>query len=124
MMQKVKEVVLPGEFFFQNKKNILFLVLGMIINLTSWVYLYIKIKPQEEPIYLHYNIYFGVDLIGQWYQIFFIPLTGLIIYFINLYFSYIIYKKEKIISYVIIGTTIFIQSILLITSLLVVRLNI
>jgi len=123
-INRAKEIILRKEFFWRDKYNIFFLILAVLINLSSWIYLYIKIKPQTEPIYLHYNIYFGVDLIGQWYQIFFFPLTGLLVCLINTIISYIIYKREKIVSYIIIGITIFLQTIILAASWLVARQNI
>ncbi|MBU0597856.1 hypothetical protein KKF61_02565 [Patescibacteria group bacterium] len=83
-----------------------------------------KVKPQEDPIFLHYNIYFGVDLIGNWYLIFLMPAIGLACFFINLVFSYIIYKRSKIISYVILGITGYIELIIAIASLLIIRQNI
>ena len=124
MIDEVKIFTPRKENFFQNKKIILFLGLGLLINLIVWIFLFLKIKPQSEPVYLHYNIYFGVDLIGEWYKIFLMPFIGLVIYFINLYLSYIIYKREKIISYIIIGITIFLECVILVASLLIARQNI
>jgi len=110
--------------FFKDKASILLLILNIIFLVFSWVYLYMKVKPQEDPIFLHYNIYFGVDLIGNWYLIFLMPAIGLACFFINLVFSYIIYKRSKIISYVILGITGYIELIIAIASLLIIRQNI
>lgn len=123
MFNKEKSIV-SKEKFFRNRVILFGLFSGLIINIGVWLYLALKVKSQSDPIFLHYNIYFGVDLIGEWYQIFIMPLTGLIIYFINLYFSYIIYRREKIISYSIISLTAVIQLIILLASFLIVRQNV
>ena len=107
--------------FFKDKFNVIGLIIILILNLIIWAILYFNIEPTIDPIPLHYNIYFGIDLIGQWYQIFYLPASGLIIYFINFVLSYIIYKREKIISYFLILSTGLIQIILIGAGLLIIQ---
>lgn len=108
-------------FFFRDKLIIICLVITFVTNLIIWLVLYYKIKPNPEPIPLHYNIYFGIDLIGQWYKIYFIPGFGFLIFFINLLLSSIIYKREKIISYFLVLATCIAQIVLLGASLLIIQ---
>lgn len=99
--------------FLHNRSIIMILVIGFVINLLNLIYLLLKVKPSAEPIPLHYNIYFGIDLIGQWYKVFINPAVGFIIYFINTIISFIIYKRLKLIAYLLTSLSIFISLILI-----------
>ena len=46
------------------------IVSAVLINLGIWALLYFKLSPLREQINinLHYNVYFGIDLIGQWHN--------------------------------------------------------
>lgn len=123
-MFRFKKKLSPTEGLLSDRSSQILLVVGLLFNISAWIYLLINIKPQTNPIFLHYNIYFGVDLIGDWYRIYQIPLIGIIIYFVNLYLSYILYKKGKVISRFLIGVTVFIQVIVLISSYLITQQNI
>lgn len=105
--------------FLKDKLIVICSLIIFLLNLSIWLILYMKVQPTSEPIPLHYNIYFGIDLIGSWYKIYYIPGFGMIIFFINLLLSYIIYKREKIISYFLIFSSGMIQIIFLATGLLI-----
>ncbi len=61
------------------------------LNLLIWLLLVIKIPRSTEQIVLHYNIYFGPDLIGAWYRAFLAPLLGLLIFGLNFLLAYWFY---------------------------------
>ena len=71
-------------FFIQEcfKNAIIFwlLILTLIANLANWLILKLLIQPVGFPIILHYNVYFGVDLKGSYWQVFSIPLVGLFLF--------------------------------------------
>jgi len=123
-MREGEEPKLRLKNFFVDRVNIFFLLTGIVLNIILWLYLSWKIKPTNELISLHYNIYFGIDLIGEWYRIYILSLSGLIIYFINLVLSFILYKRGRIISYVILTMTLFLQIILLIAAIFIVKQNV
>ena len=123
-MFKFKKNLSRTERLLNDRTSQVLLVIGILLNIASWIYIFINIKPQTDPIFLHYNIYFGVDLIGDWYRIYRIPLVGVAVYFINLYFSSILYRRERTISYFVIGITIFLQAIVLVSSYLITQQNI
>lgn len=112
------------ENFWKNRASLCLCVAGLLVNGAHWLYVALNSHPQAEPINLHYNIYFGVDLIGAWYLIFLAPLTSTAVYFINIFFSYILYKREKILSYAVLGVTIFLGFIAFFASFLITRQNI
>jgi hypothetical protein len=61
------------------------------------------------PVILHYNVYFGVDAIGNWKNLFFMPLLAAGLLFLNLVLSRFFYYKERLLSYLFAGTALLLQ---------------
>ena len=103
-------------------------IFSVIINIGIWILLWLKMQPQSYlsesgEIPLHYNIYFGIDMIGSWFTVFIIPLIGLVVIIANNILGYIFYIKDKVISYALIIPELMIQLVLLIASFLLILLN-
>lgn len=111
------------ERFLKNRPNVICLVLFCLLNALTWAYIFLKIKPQADPIYLHYNIYFGVDLIGEWYRIFILPAVGILIGVVHFFIARVVHRKNIIISYIILWLAIGLQLILLLSTHLIIRQN-
>lgn len=102
---------------------------SIIINILIWIALYVKLFPlsymtEYGQVYLHYNIYFGIDNIGHWYYAFIVPLLGLFIILFNNILAYIFYLKEKLISYSLLVSQVILNLILLIAGIFIILLNI
>lgn len=110
--------------FIKNRTVILAGIFIIICNAANWFFLAYKIKPQADPIYLHYTIYFGVDLIGQWFRLFIMPAVGTLVWLVNFVFAFFIYRKGVFISYLILWITFFLQFSLLFASYLIIRANV
>ena len=100
------------------------LVLGILLQLLIWAYLIMNIDSDLDRVFLHYNIIFGVDLVGEWWKIYYLPITGLVILLINNIVSYLIYKTDKFLSRLLNFWVVFIHVFLLIAVWLLVRLNV
>ena len=62
-----------------------YLVILAFLNLLNWIVVFIINKNvNQDLIFLHYNVTFGVDLIGNANKVFIMPFLGLIIILINL----------------------------------------
>ncbi len=114
---------IKGSPLRQDKFILINFFIGLAFNIIIWLILAFNIGSSLEIIPLHYNIYFGIDLIGPWYKVFIIPTIGVIILFINILLSYIIYKKDKTISYFLMGASSLSQFVLLIGAVFVILLN-
>lgn len=124
ILDRIKNIVVSRKRFFSNKYSLTLLIIALLINLASWLYIFLYIKPQSEPIFLHYNIYYGVDLIGNWYQIYlYIPFIALVVYFINAFISYILYRRDIKLTFLIQGINIFLQISILASTYLIVKQN-
>lgn len=81
--------------------------------LFNWLVVYILNTGLSENLaVLHYNIDFGVDLIGEGRQLYTIPLLGTIFFAVNLIPLSLSYRKDKFLSHLILIATLIINIIL------------
>ncbi|OIP59825.1 MAG: hypothetical protein COZ29_02150 [Candidatus Moranbacteria bacterium CG_4_10_14_3_um_filter_45_9] len=66
-----------GVSFFDNMIVRTLLGVNVFFCLVSFGLLGYFIRPTENIIVLHYNVYFGVDIQGIWWQVFILPIAGL-----------------------------------------------
>ncbi len=85
------------------------LALALLANLGLWTAIFAIVEPTERQMILHYNIYFGVDAIGDWRNIFFMPALAAIILAVNVFLSRFFYYKEKFVSYLFAAMALLIQ---------------
>lgn len=110
--------------FFKSHIAIWLLIFGFFANMINWIILWIWIEPVEFPIILHYNVYFGVDSVGDYKQVYILPFIGLILFLINLFLAMYFYaQKERIASYVLLMGTLMIQLSLIVASASVILIN-
>ena len=114
----------PLKLYLTKRVNLLLLSSSFLLNTATWVWLFWEIKPQKDPIFLHYNILFGVDYIGPWWQIIFLPLTGLLILLLNALIGWLLYHKYPFISQILNAVSVLIQIYILIASALLIFLNV
>lgn len=96
---------------------------SLLINIGLWFLLIWQSNNFAELISLHYNIYFGIDLLGPWYRIFLLPSFGLIFLVINFFLGLALYNREKIFSYFLAGTTSLVQIIFILATFFIVLIN-
>jgi hypothetical protein len=116
--------IYPLKLYLKKKQNFILLGVGLAFNVASWVWLLINIHPNLGQVFLHYNILFGVDLVGEWYSVFALPLAGLLIWFLNAALGWVLYKQDPFAAYILNAISIFINVLLLISAALLVFLNV
>ena len=100
------------------------LSISAVLNLATWIWLFWQIKPGEQTVFLHYNILFGADYVGPRWQIMVLPLTGLLILIVNVVLGWVFYNRDKFISHMLNGVSVFCQATLLLAACLLVFLNV
>jgi len=93
------------------------------INAVIWLILTSQIKNLTDSVILHYNVYFGIDLLGSWYQLFWLPAIGVAIIFTNFLFASLFLHKERILSYFLVFGSSLAQVIILLASLSIIFIN-
>ncbi len=109
-------------FFWRDRIIAFCLITALLINILLWILLYLGIEKKESVI-LHYNIKFGADLTGVYWQIFLIPVSGLLLYFLNFILAYLLYSRERLASQLLLSAVVFAQIILFIACYLLVGMN-
>jgi hypothetical protein len=113
-----------GQEFFRNPLIQWVLIITLFLAVANWIGLIIFIRPVDLPIVLHYNVFFGVDLIGNWKEIYLLPIVGDIFFIINFILAYIFYgQKERIASYLFLLASLFVQFGIAIASASVILMN-
>jgi hypothetical protein len=111
-------------FDFFHIRILIIILVGL--NLLIWfLALFVNYNVSQSLIVLHYNIDFGVDLIGEAKRLYIIPLLGLVIILINKILLMTLFKNEhfKFISYLLLLSALFVNFILLIALSIIYLIN-
>ncbi len=106
--------------FFRDALSLNLLGLSFIFNLICWTILLWFVEPKTEPITLHYNVSLGIDLTGPWQRIFIIPLLGLLVIFVNTILANLLYKRYRLLSWLLSVTSFLAQVVIIITAILLI----
>lgn len=109
--------------FIQDRYLLALLALSLFLNLGLYVFLVLAVKIGSEPLVLHYSVYFGIDLIGEWYQIYFMPVVGTFIFIINIFLALFFYLKERLAGYLLAGSCFLAELFLAVSGFLVYLVN-
>lgn len=93
----------------------------LVLNIGQWVYCVFKVKPQENPIPLHYTTTFGIDRIGPWYSAFMLPLSGTIMFLVNIVLVSITIEHQRVTARMITALSVLIQASLFAAAILIFR---
>lgn len=66
-----------------SRSGIFFFFIAFLLLAAQWGILFWKFPPQEGTVFLHYNIYFGIDATGEWNQLLWIPGAGAALFLFN-----------------------------------------
>lgn len=78
----------------------------------------------KEVVPLHYNIHYGVDWTGVWWQLFLLPASGLGVVILNALMAFILIKREKMLVNVAMISSVILTAFLFLAMVFVVLLNI
>ena len=113
---------LKQHYLWQDRTVYYGFILAAAFNLLLWIFIFYNLITDEAIIPLHYNVYFGVDLIGSKWQLLKLPFIGLIVLLINLFLSFKAYRYERVNSYFLIIGAVLVEFILLAAGFLIINL--
>lgn len=73
---------------------------------------------------LHYNIHYGVDWTGAWWQIFVYPVAGAVLCLVNTGIALFLVKREPMLARVVLVSTVLLTGFLFLSTIFVVLMNI
>jgi hypothetical protein len=109
--------------YWRQKEVVKVLFLSAVINLSMWAYLYANRIESDYPIILHYNLFLGVDLLGEYGMMYMLPTIGVILFLLNSMLGQFFYKVERLASYILTFNILAIQSILMFSCYLIIKTN-
>ncbi|MFA6486030.1 MAG: hypothetical protein WCT40_01520 [Candidatus Magasanikbacteria bacterium] len=93
------------------------------VAIVSW-YVVAHIHPTDAQIFLHYNAIFGIDLIGPWWQMYFLPIFATAIFLINFSVALWFYRADKFLARLLAVLAAVWEIFLVVATILIVGLNI
>lgn len=124
MRLKEKTAFFSSNEFFRNPIFQWVFIASLAVNFINWGALAFFIRPVDFPLILHYNVFFGVDIIGAWWQVFFLPGMGLFILAVNTFLAFLLFaRKERIAAYIFLLASFFVQAGLAISSASLILIN-
>ena len=98
-------------------------LLAAIVNSILWLVISGKFGWSAEKIPLHFNVVYGIDLLGPAWQLYVLPLTGAVLLGINFLLSAVLYPREKLYAYFLTNASLFVQAVLLVALVLIFAIN-
>lgn len=116
--------IYPIKLYLRHFPNAVLITLSFILQTVIWVWLLWNIHSGPEPIFLHYNVLFGVDYIGEWWRVLTLPLVGLGILLSNALVGWLCFHRDKFVAYLMNTVALLCQILLLVAAVLLVFLNV
>ena len=111
------------QLFVRNKLNLILVLSSLGLNLLLWGFFLVMVKPVWGLVPLHYSIYTGVDLLGPWYELFYIPSFGLAAFILNFILAYCLIDKYPFLGVFILGGTVVSEILLWIPAIYIIHFN-
>ncbi|MCX6780047.1 MAG: hypothetical protein NT034_02600 [Candidatus Magasanikbacteria bacterium] len=73
-------------------------VVTLLFQAIMLIYGAMYVRATSDSVFLHYNVVFGVDLIGEWWKVLYIPMSAFAILVANFGLSWWVYGEDKILS--------------------------
>lgn len=112
------------KLFLRDKWITLPLLAVILAQIFIWWLILSSFDFSSGRIFLHYNIIFGVDLVGDWWKILNMPLGGLLVLSVNYFLSLVFYRSDRFLSRLLGFWTLLIHIFLAVSVFLLVRINV
>ncbi len=97
-------------------KDTFIVVLGggaMVGNIILWGVALFVVRPSDVPFTLHYTVLRGVDLIGEYQDLYTIPMVSSLVFLMNSVVSLFLYERgARHLSYIVLGGTVLVAVLL------------
>jgi hypothetical protein len=122
-LTRLNEVLASKRSFISDRMNSYGFGIALLINIIHWLILYYKIKPGQDDVLLHYNVVYGADFINNSIYLYWIPLLALTLLLLNLVAAIFFHRKEKLAAYFISLTSIPVQIVFFVATLVLILVN-
>ncbi len=91
---------------------------------VAWWYTVSHISPTSDQLLLHYTIIFGIDLVGEWWKLYMVPLAGAVVLLVNTLISFLVYGADVVFARLIMVVSVVVHIFMLIGLLKMIGLSI
>lgn len=123
ILERINQLIESEKSFISDFKISASLGLSFLINIIHWLFLLSKIKIGTDKILLHYNVVYGADFVEKSYYLLMIPSLAFLSLVINLILGRYFYRKEKMAAYFLNFSSIVVQVVFLIATVIIVLAN-
>jgi len=113
-----------AKIYLKNLWIKLFISISLLLNIFHFWYLFAHLDFSQENYFLHYNVIFGVDLVGAWTKLLILPISGFLVILVNFLLALYFFNKDKFLSFILAITALFFEVFLSIGLILIMRLNV
>lgn len=114
----------PFKLYIKRLSISVFFASALLLNVGSFLWLAIAVKSSSEQLFLHYTILFGVDYIGQYWQVYAVPGAGLIILIANFLIGWFAYHRDPFVAQLLSFVSFLCQIFVVLASYLIIFLNV
>lgn len=99
-------------------------ILAALLNIASWAWILVNFSSISFPAIVHYNVFFGRDLLGERIMLLASPILGTIVLAINFLLFRLLEKSNQVfLSFAVSATTLGLQALVLLTARIVILVN-
>lgn len=73
--------------------------IALCVNALHWLFVAMRLSVRDITLPAHYNIYFGIDLVGPWWYAFLLPAAGSVIIVVNIVLAFLLHKQKALATY-------------------------
>ncbi len=108
----------------KNKTFCLVWALGFLLLIIAFFVAYLNLFSLEIPLVIHFDAYRGIDFLGSLSAIFYILIFAFFINILNIILAETIFNRERILSYLMLFITLFLDFTVLVAISSIVAFNI
>lgn len=84
---------------FHDRLSVSLLLTALTLNIGNLVVLVARIRPTDYPVPIHYSSLKSFDMLGPWYDRYWIGVFGLVITLVNAYIALASFQRSRIASF-------------------------
>lgn len=112
-----------AKLFFRDRLISSLLATSVGMNAWSWWYLISHLIHSTKQVFLHYTVIFGVDLLGDWQKLLYLPICGVLVLLLNFVLSALWYGDDRLLARVLALGAWFFQILMIAASFVLVGIN-
>ena len=91
---------------FQDKLSVSLLVTALVLNVLNLIVLILRIRPTDYPVPVHYSSLKSFDMLGPWYDRYWIGIFGLAVTLVNAWLALASFQRSRIASFFLLAGSI------------------